>query len=170
MSVSQTSHQVFKTHFHCCFLEKNKSARTLKCDDKSCIFFILSESKFIHIYGTSTKLFHGMIIFSCRPIKLTDDCFQHFWITSCCYILYFELFYAYIKVTIIKSPSVTLYRGTTCKTPFLNLESLTETCCEPVKCYRDPLMSYDHRGEKGRGEIGGVYLPTQLERTLQLWW
>ncbi len=22
-------------------------------------------------------------------------------------------------------------------------------------------MSYDHRGEKGRGEIGGVYLPTQ---------
>ncbi len=53
-----------KTHFHCCFLERNKSARTLKCDDKSCIFFILSESKFIHIYGTSTKLFHGMIIFS----------------------------------------------------------------------------------------------------------
>jgi hypothetical protein len=23
----------------------------------------------------------------------------------------------------------------------------------------------EHRGEKGSGEIGGVYLPTQLERT-----
>ncbi len=41
----------------------------------------------------------------------------------------------------------------------------------------DGLLCYDklegkyvfvHRGEKGRGEIGGVYLPSQLERTPQL--
>jgi hypothetical protein len=34
--------------------------------------------------------------------------------------------------------------------------------------HRGPIVGLFHRVHRGRDEIGGVYLPSQLERTLQL--
>ncbi len=50
-------------------------------------------------------------------------------------------------------------------TPFTRENKYDIKCSPPFSLVEHTVGGKEHRGEKGRGETGGVYLPSQLERT-----